>query len=475
MGIGKILNQGQLALTANQTAMAVTSHNVANVNTKGYSRQRVDLRNIEADSTVGIRVGGGVEVAGVVRAASEFVNRRLEEEGTTLGKAETLQDIYTQLENIFQSEGDGGISKAMSEYFNNVRSLSAQPDSLALRTALKENAENLTAQFRRTVNSIDEVTADVNRRIETNIDTVNQLTDQVAKLNQRIMEVEMDGKSAANDERDRRDLAIRELSKIVDVKVIPTEKGGINIMNPKLGSLVVGNDRLVLEVNRLPPKTAGGPPSLSVMVQMGSSGAKRDVSNAFEGGALGGLIQARNQVVPKILDRLDQTAYQLTTNVNNVHRDAFTLDGAKGKTFFRDLQSVDGASREFGVSEDIQKNAKHIATSFEPGKSGDNRALLAIADLQDAKILDGGNSSIIDFNAGTVGTLGAEVASANRFLEQQEHIYQQVEGYRESVSGVSLDEEAINMMKFQKGFEASAKMIQVADQMMDTVLSLKRF
>ena len=137
--------------------------------------------------------------------------------------------------------------------------------------------------------------------------------------------------------------------------------------------------------------------------------------------------------------------------------------------------SRNNAASAMNLSQAVANDTNAIASGYKLGATGDNRALLAIADLQDQKIFNGGSASFTDHAAGIVGTLGVELKSVNENLETQRGLVEQLSTVRERVAGVSLDEEAINMIQFQKAFDASAKMIQVADNLMDTVLNLKRF
>ncbi len=476
MSISRIMNQGQTSMAANQMSLATTSHNVANVNTKGYSRQTVQMVTNTPQNMGNLQVGGGAKVGSIHRVTSEFVNRRLEQENSNLGRVESTADVFSQLEQVFKNDGEAGITKAVSTFFNDVRNLSVQPESVALRTTVKESARGLTTQFKNAVTSIDSITEDINNRISANVAEVNSLTTRIGDLNNRIVQIEIGGTSMANDERDQRDMAVQALSKIMEVKAIPTENGSLNIMAENAGPLVNGSESFKLITSHERPSSMGGPGVIRVKMEgTAGGGAARDVTDTFENGGMAGLVKVRDQMIPRILGRIDQVAHTLSSEVNRVHAEGFGLDGKNGHQFFAESGVVDGAARSMSISDSLDKNVDAIAASRTSRASGDNGGLLKIAAIQDSKVFDDGRSTITDFSAATVGGLGAEIKASNEVLASQSDVVSQLSNFREQVSGVSLDEEALNMVKFQKAFDASAKVIQVADQMLDTVLNLKRF
>lgn len=472
-GIGSVLNQAKSSLAAAQTGMNTTANNVSNVNTEGYSRQRVEFGNGEPESYGPHRVGGGVEVRAIRRTTSDFLNRRIGEESTSLGQFEGAADIYGQLELLFKEDGEQGITGIVSNFFNDLRTLSTQPESMPLRAAVRESAEGITQRFRNLSVGIEQVVGDINRRVEGSVAEMNELTDRIGKLNQQIMEIETRSPTTgANAERDARDQAINALSKIVEVTVVPTETGAVNILSAKMGPLVVANEAVKLGTIR----SADFNGDVRV-VQYGESpnSKPRDITDKLSSGTLGGLVEIRERNIPSIRSKVDQLAFNLTQEVNSIHQGAYNRNGKSGMAFFADLGTLDGAAANLSLSAAVRDDLANIATSDASNAAGDNRAVLRMADLQNAAIFEGGKSSFTDLAASVVGTLGSQARASYQNLETQKGLVDQLSTFQKQVSAVSLDEEAMNMMKFQKAFDASAKMIQVADQMMDTVLNLKRF
>ena len=471
--INNIMDQGKMALAANQMGLATTSHNISNKDTKGYSRQRVDFESADPINKGGHRVGGGVRVGAVRRSHSDFVARRIEQEKANFGKFESTSEILQQLEGIFADDAKLGVTAAVSQFFNNIRTLSSQPESVSLRAAVRESADAIVSRFHNIKGAIGEVVDDADRRIEGGIVDVNATLSRIATLNKRIMNIEADKKSFANDERDSRDLALQDLSKHFNIRVADIENGGVNVFVDGIGPVVNGVETLSFETFRGNDSSNVG--SMKVFVRDPTTNRIMDRTDKIKGGQIGGLIEVRDNSIIELKGKIDQLAYALGNSVNGVHSQAFTHDGTTGINFFSGVDSVDGAADALQLSGDIKGDLKNIATGFNANSAGDNRALLGIADLQESKILDGGNASFTEFSSGAIGALGVEARTAYQGLDTQQGVMDQLGVLREQASGVSLDEEAMNMLKFQKGFDASAKLIQVADSMMETVLSLKRF
>lgn len=473
VGITKLLAQGKSALAANQTALATTSHNISNVNTEGYSRQRVDLHAEDPQSYGKVQVGSGVKIGAIQRTQTDFISRRIEEEKSSLGRNEGMAGLYQQLESVFKDDADQGISKSVSQFFNDVRTLSTQPESASLRTAVKQSAETVTARFRSVAQGVESVVEDANRRVEGEVAEINSLAKSIAVLNQRIVDTEVTGVTA-NDQRDARDLALQKLSDKIGVTVTALENGSINVISPRVGVLVNASESYDLRVARV--SDGPNPGATRVFLDTGDNQKTlgRDVTDSIESGSLGGYVRVRDREIPAMRAKLDKLAYNLATSVNDVHGKAFARNGTQGNDFFANTGER-GAASSLSLSNAVKSDLSNIASATIKNAPGDNRALLQIADLQDARIFDGGRSNFSDFSSGIIGGLGVDARTAYESVDTQKGVVDQLTMLREQTAGVSLDEEAMDMIKFQKAFDASAKMIQVADSMLDTILSLKRF
>ena len=473
MSINRVLSQGKGAMAANQLGLATSSHNVANANTKGYSRQRVDFETNNPVTNGRHRLGTGVLVGKVSRTTNHFVNKRLEGESSELGKYGAMNETYVQLEADLGSESESGVTSRMADFFNDLRSLATEPSSIPLRSAIRESAESVVGRFKNISSNLKTMVTDFDRRIETSVMEVNSLTSKVRELNQRIVDTEVNQGSYANDERDKRDLAIRDLSKILAVDVTELDNGAIAVSSKRIGVLVDLSTNYQLTTTREESEFHDTAVQIRTLEADGSIG--KDVTRHITSGQLGGILESRDKVLPGIKNRIDTLAYGFANSLNSVHQQGYGLSGQTGNNFFDLEGGVKDAASLIKVSDSVRNDLSSIAAGEQKGAKGDNRSLLALADLQDAKIFENGEANFTDYLTSMIGNVGVESRSVSDTLDTQIGVMNQLETLREEASGVSLDEEAVDMLKFKKAFDATAKLIQVADSMMETVLSLKRF
>jgi flagellar hook-associated protein 1 FlgK len=239
-----------------------------------------------------------------------------------------------------------------------------------------------------------------------------------------------------------------------------------------LGPLISGSQVERIFVERTPADGKGKPEEAFDVKTSGS--VPGTITHQIKGGKLGALLEVRDKSISTILDRLDEMAFHVSSAVNDVHRQGYTMGGAKDVLYFKPLAQKERAAEFISLSDDIQASIDNIATAAIPDAPGDNRTAIAISRLQGAKLLNNGFATADEWYNSIVSDVG--VASAkNRFvLNQQKDIMIQLNKVRDQISGVSIDEETANLMQFQHAFDASAKVIQVADEMLKTVLSLKR-
>ncbi|MFL5814246.1 MAG: FlgK family flagellar hook-associated protein, partial [Bdellovibrionia bacterium] len=239
-----------------------------------------------------------------------------------------------------------------------------------------------------------------------------------------------------------------------------------------VGPLVVNSEAEKFSVYRSPADDRGK--SEGAFEIKTSSSAQANVTHQLKGGKLGALLEVRDQLLSGVLDRLDEMAFNLTTAVNDVHTQGFTRHGAQGIAFFEPMAGKERASEFINLSEAVQANAANIATAAIPDAPGDNRIALALAGLQSQKLMGDGKVTVDDWYNSMVSDIGVASSRNKMGINQQKDIMLQLNKMRDQISGVSIDEETANLMQFQHTYDASAKVISVADEMLKTVLELKR-
>ncbi len=437
-------------LMAQQAALQTTSDNIANVNTPGYSRKRTDL--VE-DTTLlggGASAGGGVSVAGVESLRDNVLELRMHQETQKQGELSGYIGAMSQVDTQF-SDLTNGIGAQIDQFFNNVAGLSTDPASMTQRQSVLVSAGNLTSAFRTTAQNLKALQGTLDTGVQQGVSEVNTLTAQIAEVNGEATRLEKLGGDASSFE-DQRTQLIRTLSQQIDVSVIQSDDG-LTLTTNSGAPLVVGNQSFDLTTS----------PDASGLSHVFSN--QTDITADLTGGNLAGLLKARDQGVASVLTDLNTLATGLATSLNQANQNGFDLSGVQGGNIFASPTAQDAAAN-FSVA---MADPKGLAASLD-GSVGDNKNLASFAAAQTSAVAGGQDPT--DFYSGMVSRIGNDVATAQANSDAGDLMLQQLQNQRGAISGVSLDEEAANMVRFQRAFEASAKVISVVDEMMQTVIAM---
>ncbi|MGE3961800.1 MAG: flagellar hook-associated protein FlgK [Dehalococcoidia bacterium] len=454
MGISVGLNSAVRSLLAQQQAMDAVSHNIANVNTPGYSRQRIHLGAVAPAGSSG--VGQGVEVLSVERVRDLFVDFQIRTQSHSAGDYQARADSLSLVELAFGEPSDNGLRAVLGQFFNAWRDLANAPQQSAARSAVVQAGETLAFVAQRLTRSMTEIRADANTRLEASVGEINELSKQVAALNQRIIEVRASG-DPASDLTDQRDLALDRLSELIDLTTYEHEDGHVDVF--------VGGRSLVQGVKTGEIALTINPANQNFYdVEWAQDGAAVVVKS----GEVGGLLYQRDTDLPARIADLDTLVAQVITDVNAVHAAGYAQDGVTtGTAFFTGTGAADVA-----VNAAVKGDLGLVAAATAAGASGDGSGALAIADLQRATNLTSGSQTYEDYFNGMLTRLGVSVRDAAGIAAAQGATIQHLEQLRASVSGVNLDEEMVAMIQFQKGYEAAAKVISTIDQMLDELMAM---
>jgi flagellar hook-associated protein 1 FlgK len=468
-----MMDVGRRSMMNSQTALQTTAHNIANKSTEGYSRQRVDLVTNLPIGEGKLRIGMGARAAMVNRTNNPYLEKQIEREGTQLGFVGARSDMLGRVEQVYNEQINKGLNHSMGKFFNTFRELSNNPESLATRTQVKEMADNLTKDFQRTTNQLKEIQRDADFRIATKVEEINQLTKEIASLNEKVQQVELQG-VPANDERDRREELVKQLGEKINIRYAEGKDGALAVTAGNTAVLVSGYSHMTLKTGSTPATEGKSEGNFDIFYHNTPDSTPINVTKQMTGGEIGGLLQVRDEVCNGLLDDMDLLAYSLTSEVNRAHSQGYDRQGRTGINLFQQFNDPWGAAESMAVNEDILSDVGLIAAAGEANAPGDNRIANVLSGLQYQQVMDDGTATFDDFYNSVVGKIGIEAQRSNTARESQNDIVAQLKNIRESISGVSLDEEATKMIEFQKGFDASARLVRTADEMMDTVLSLKR-
>ena len=459
-----LLTIGQTALLAHQKAIDITGNNIANVNTEGYSRQRLNLVQNSPVRVTNLTMSTGVSAEqSIQRFYDEFVNSQLNSENESLGRWEAQKSALEKIEVMFDEVSGYGLSTAMSDFFNAWQDLANNPSGHVERVQLVSAAETMTETFNQISSSIQEFQSDINTNVDNIVDEVNSITEKIAGLNQKITQVEVTGHNA-NDYRDERDLLVKELSKLIDIESFEDGNGNMTI--------TVGDGKPLVENSSAWELTTTDNGGVQDVFWKSSDGSTVNITNAIDDGELKGWIETRDVLLNDYSSRMDDLAAAIVDSVNTLHSGGTTLDGTitSGVNFF-DPAGNDAAT--ISVNADILSNVQLIAAADAsedvPGGSGN---AIAISELQNSSQATLGNATFDSYYNSLVGDVGQDATSANFNYEHQTSMVNRLENQRQEISGVSLDEEMVNLVKFQHAYNAAAKIITTVDEMMQTLLGM---
>ena len=455
-----ILNMAGNALLAHQQTIIVTGNNIANVNTPGYSRQRLILASSIQYSSIG-PLGNGVSALKVERVYDRFVGVQINSESQNLGKWAAQKQVLEGVEILFDESSGFGLSQAMSEYFNAWQELSMEPDGQTQRQMLIAKGELLAGTFNQKLANLQSSQRGIDGNIKGTVESINQLSAQIADLNQKIIESETSGHTA-NEYRDQRDLALKELSELVDFTSFEDQNGAVKVTLNSGRTLVdgVSSRSLSTQVN-----SSSG---LLDVLWVGGDGSTLDITGSFAGGKMGGWLETRDVTLQDYITRLNDLAGAIMQEVNAAHSTGYGLDGSSGNDFFTGTDAAD-----MQVNVDLVNNLDLIAAAQDPASlPGDGSNAVDIAKLIHKAVLSGGSSTFAEYYSSLVSDVGSKVLEVGAYYQHQADMVLQLDNYRESISGVSLDEEMINLVKFQSAYDAAAKLITTSDELIQTVLGM---
>lgn len=475
LGLFGTLNMANRSLQTQRNATEVAGHNLANVNTPGYSRQRVAIAtSITIQSEMGYQGTGADAIAVVqirdrlldrnivgeksVRAAYEGRQRALQFTQAALGQAIDRQSAGTGGAGAISGvDGPRGLSEEFSAFFAALQGVSAKPTSTAERQSLVIAAENLATQFNQVARRFDDLRTSLNDSIVSDTEQANVALADIAKLNAQIIRAEIGTDARANDLRDSRQKRLEELAQYVQVDTVEQADGGLDI---SIGGVQVVDGGNVLD--QLEAFDAGGG---QYLVRTQTGGATLNLG----GGTLQGTIDARDNDLAALRADLDTLAGSFVTQVNGLHAGGFGLTGTTGAAFFTGTNAADIA-----LNASLADDPALIQASGVAGEVGDNTVAAQLAQLGGTRQATLGNQTFLEYYGQTVGRLGQSLNSLNTQLANQDVVEQMLLRQRDSVSGVSLDEEMTDLVRFQRAFEASARLITTIDDMLETVVNLKR-
>ena len=424
-------------LLAQQRSLDTTSHNVSNANTVGYTRQVVDLQATDPINDVpGGQLGTGVNVLAYQRARDEFLDVQLRAQTMLQGYYGARQDGLEQVELTLNEPSDNGISSLLSKFWSSWQDVSNSPESLTIRQTLLQSGGELASGLQSQRLQLTRINQQTQTNIGMTIDDLNATVAAVATLDQKIMNDVVSGQDPSNDLLDRRDVLLDKLGGMVNLTATKQANGSMTL---QVGAFTLLQNASQTTVN-----------------------AVSDFGANLTSGKLAGLVSFDASVAGAggYIERLDTVASSLISAVNAAQTSGYTLSGAAAtQPFF-----TGGNASNIAVNPNLLADRTLIGASNAAGEPGNGQNAFLIAGLRGGAAIDGAYRSLVT-------GIGGDSEDAQRNAGNSRVLVEALQGRRDSISGVSLDEEMVNLVRFQRGYQASARALSTMDEMIDVLIN----
>jgi flagellar hook-associated protein 1 FlgK len=539
------------SLLAQEGALDVTTNNISNVNTPGYSRQVPILQEAPPLDTGQISIGNGVDFEGVQSVRDNILDLRIDQETQQQNRLESYVNSMNQVQSLFNETQGAGLSDALNAFFNSFQQLADNPTDISTRQAVISAGQDLASEFQQTGQQLSSIQQGVDQQVGQVVSEINSDTTQLASLNEQVTNVAGNSEQAGMLQ-DQQYQVLNNLSQLVDVAVTYANNGSLTITTTSGVPLVAGGQSFALST-AVNPGTG--------FQDIFSQGT--DVTSSFTGGQLAGLLEVRDQDIPFTLSSLDNLAAGIINAVNTQSQQGYDLNGAQGGNFFQPvvqpspgsnagaaenmavaitdpskvaasssllgyettgltltagttftagdtltisqdgqthttsntlttvgalISDINAWGQQYGISANLSGGNLLIQGSpsggtmtvtpggsfttdvgaLTPGTQGDNGNALALANIQNDPVVNGETAT--DFYSDLVSTVGNDVSSATDEQEAVGLVLTQLQNQQSDISGVSLDEEASNLILYQRAYEAAAEVVAALNQITNDVL-----
>ncbi|BDG61744.1 flagellar hook-associated protein FlgK [Caldinitratiruptor microaerophilus] len=460
-------------LRANQRALEITGHNIANVHTEGYSRQSPVFETTPAlDYPVASepgQIGTGVHIARTNRYREMFLDLQYRKHSANYGYSKTLVDFYDQLEGVWQEPSDYNLRAHLDRFWDALQDLANRPGAYDARVTVIESGKALVQVAKSLHQQMEDLGKSLEDRIQADVTELNRMANDVAQLNEQIARVQAQGQTA-HDLEDKRDLLLDQMAAMAGVRWELTPAGRVTVY--------IGTHRLVNGAAAVPDpvdEVVGDATGAQYVLKWSSDSSAITLTS----GELAATLEARNVLLPYFSSKLDTLVSVVAGKINWQHSQGWPQSG----DFFRGVNPKDPNASPpeeftldwnlFDVDPDIESDPWQIAAAASgptiTESDGENARKMAA--LFDAALSGLDNSTVGEYYRATEADLGVR-ARKERSVEETLRIQvQQVRTLRDSTSGVTLDEEVARMIQYQQAFGAAARLITTVDEMLDKLIN----
>lgn len=463
MSIGRLLDLSVRTMNTYQSAIDVATNNISNASSPDYTRQKVVLSSEVGEGGH----GAGVKIQDVLRVRNDILDMQLRKYQSAFSDASKRSEILEKLETLINEPSDNGLSSYINGFFNSWDELSTNPNSTQLRLNVIQKAQQMSGRFKDIIDGFNEIQSVVQREAYVQVEQINLYVKGIYDLNQRIYESEVRGQKA-NDLRDERDAMIDKLSELTNVTVQKNEAGALLV---NVGGVFAADQTAY---NQFELKIDNG------QMRLVSQSNNNSIA-LINSGEFNAIADLYSNKITAYKQGYEDLASNIAEQVNQVHRTGYTLvTGGASNTdipFFGELDA-DGnvinsiVEGQLKINASILANPKNLAASGAAGNDGNSDIANSIALLTSAKIAALGDQTFTENYTSLLNTIGLDKTLSQNSSESGQMVLQNLQAQKASYSGVSLDEEMANVMKYQRSYEASSKLIKIADELLETLLNM---
>jgi flagellar hook-associated protein 1 len=464
LSLFSVLNIAKGALSASQTCVQVTSNNIANVNTTGYAREEAELVESTTSSNGAFTLGDGVTVASITRYYDKYLESSLRSK-TSQSNQQSVLSTYLDRVQQYLNEDNSNLSSNITSYFNDWQDLTTDPTSSGLKQTLVSQGQSVVQSISAIYTDLKGLQTEADSQVVSDVDSINGILSSIASLNQLIIEA---GPDNSNTYLDQKTGLLDQLSAKMDITTFDDEYGRTTVLTTTGKPLVENGQSWSLT-------TITNSSGYSNVGWVGGGGSVTDITNEIGGGELKALIDTRDTYAPQFISGLNELSQALVDNVQ------WTVTSGSPSTsattsFFVDKSAGSGdIAGSIAVSSSLVDDPTLISSTSDPDNSPtDNDIATAMAALADANLFDNGTSTFTEYTASLVSQSGQLTSDAQTAAESAANAVSTLTAQRASLSGVSIDEEMANLVKYQYAYEAASRLFTVADELLQSLMEVAK-
>jgi len=453
MGIGRLFDISVRTMSTYQHALDVAAQNIANAGNADYTRQKVLIATEQTQAGIGM----GVKIQDVLRIKNDLIDSQLFKYNSAFSEANKRSESLGFVETIIAEPSDNGLSAYFNEFFNSWDLLSSNSNSIELRSQVIQKAQRLGERFEELMQGFDSVRSKLLKEAGVKTEEINTYLKGIHELNKKIFESEAVG-IKASELKDQRDVMIEKLSNLTNVSVTMNDHGSAVV---SVGGILAADQNSYNE--------------FAITMQNGKlklvTANDKTMGPVLNSGEMYAIIDMFSNKIPEYQKQLENLAQTFVDKVNEIHSQGYTLvqngTSTAGIPFFEGI--ING---KIQINQAILNNPKNIAASDALNNDGNGNIANLIARLADKKLPELGNQSILETYTTFLNNFGTEKVISDNKIESNQMVIHQLQIQKSSYSGVSIDEEMTNVIRYQRSYEAAAKLIKVVDQMMETLINI---